>query len=168
MRLQHCHKCKIPFATNASKHHCRSCGEGFCESCSSKSQPVPARGWYTDVRVCDNCYLEVPPSLSQSADDSEVRVRKYGEAVVSSISAVASVLEIPKSIIKDSARPSYWTPDNECINCICCGNPFGTLIPLHHCRECGKGVCDDCSNTRKPVPLRGWDNPVRVCDNCLK
>lgn len=163
-----CHKCKIPFAPTANKHHCRACGEGFCESCSSRSQPVPARGWYEDVRVCDSCYQVVPPSLSQSQDDVEIRARKYGEVVVNSFSAVASVLEIPKGLIKDTARPAYWTPDNECRNCECCGNPFGPLFPLHHCRECGKGVCDDCSTSRKPVPLRGWDNPVRVCDNCLK
>lgn len=91
----------------------------------------------------------------------------FSEAVINSISAVASVLDIPKEKIKDVARPSYWTPDSECIECTCCGNPFGTLIPLHHCRDCGKGVCDDCSTSRKPVPLRGWDNPVRVCDKCI-
>lgn len=166
--IMHCHKCKTPFPPASAKHHCRSCGEGFCEGCSSKKQPVPMRGWYTDVRVCDDCHLEIPPSLSVSTDDSEVRIRKYGEAVVSSITAVASVLEIPKGIIKDTVRPAYWMPDHECENCICCGNPFGSLIPLHHCRDCGRGVCDDCSNTRKPVPYRGWDTAVRVCDICLK
>ncbi|KAB0796609.1 hypothetical protein PPYR_10670 [Photinus pyralis] len=166
--IMHCHKCKTPFPPASAKHHCRSCGEGFCEACSSKKQPVPMRGWYTDVRVCDDCYLEIPPSLSLTTDDVEVRFRKYGEAVVSSITAVASVLEIPKGLIKDTVRPAYWMPDNECKNCICCGNPFGPVIPLHHCRDCGRGVCDDCSNTRKPVPYRGWDTAVRVCDICLK
>ena len=29
------------------------------------------------------------------------------------------------------------------------------------------GVCNSCSATRRPVPHRGWDTPVRVCDNCL-
>ncbi|XP_018333746.1 zinc finger FYVE domain-containing protein 1 isoform X2 [Agrilus planipennis] len=166
--ITHCHKCKTPFQQNAAKHHCRSCGEGFCEGCSSKLQPVPSRGWYTDVRVCDDCYQETPPSLSHCVDESEIRARKYGEAVVNSITAVASVLDIPKGIIKDTARPSYWMPDNECDKCCCCENPFGPIFPLHHCRECGKGVCDDCSNTRKPVPYRGWNTPVRVCDNCIK
>ncbi|ENN80172.1 hypothetical protein YQE_03398, partial [Dendroctonus ponderosae] len=63
-------------------------------------------------------------------------------------------------------RPSYWTPDSECINCVLCNNPFGTQLPLHHCRDCGKGVCDNCSTSRKPVPVKGWDSPVRVCDTC--
>ena len=40
------------------------------------------------------------------------------------------------------------------------------VVSLHHCRSCGNGVCDDCSRTRKPVPVQGWDQPVRICDKC--
>jgi hypothetical protein len=40
------------------------------------------------------------------------------------------------------------------------------IVSLHHCRNCGNGVCDECSRTRKPVPIRGWDQPVRVCNKC--
>lgn len=36
----------------------------------------------------------------------------------------------------------------------------------HHCRACGQGVCGPCSTHNKPVPSRGWDHPVRVCDSC--
>ncbi|XP_022905630.1 zinc finger FYVE domain-containing protein 1-like [Onthophagus taurus] len=161
-----CNKCKTPFPPTSKKHHCRSCGEGFCEKCSSKTQPVPSRGWRDPVRVCDVCYTENLPSLSQTIDDNEVKIRKFGETVISSISAVAYALEIPKDIIKDTARPSYWTPDSECLYCWCCEMPFGPIVPLHHCRECGKGVCDDCSQRRKRVPFRGWDYPVRVCKKC--
>lgn len=124
---------------------------------------MPARGWYEDVRVCDHCYLEEPPSLNHVADGTALRTRRMGETA---ISVMKSVLDVPKEIIKDSARPLYWTPDNECIHCAVCGKVFGPLCSLHHCRECGKGVCDGCSNSRKPVPSRGWDTPVRVCNHC--
>lgn len=78
------------------------------------------------------------------------------------------VLEIPLNALKDSARPAYWMPDEECTNCSVCLKPFHLpKLRLHHCRQCGKGVCDDCSKSRKTVPLRGWDTPVRVCDNCI-
>lgn len=36
----------------------------------------------------------------------------------------------------------------------------------HHCRACGQGVCGPCSSHIRPVPSRGWDHPVRVCDGC--
>lgn len=38
----------------------------------------------------------------------------------------------------------------------------------HHCRSCGQAVCDFCSQNRKPVPERGWNSDVRVCDCCNK
>ncbi|KAH8387037.1 hypothetical protein KR093_004220, partial [Drosophila rubida] len=36
----------------------------------------------------------------------------------------------------------------------------------HHCRRCGQAVCSECSNRRMPVPERGWQTEVRVCDAC--
>lgn len=52
-----CHKCHTVFQDNDTKHHCRACGEGFCDGCSSKAAPVPERGWgLAPVRVCDVCY----------------------------------------------------------------------------------------------------------------
>jgi zinc finger FYVE domain-containing protein 1 len=116
--------------------------------------------------VCDRCYQDQPPSMNTKVDGTEVRTRRIGESVINSISVVKSILDKPKELIKETARPSYWTPDNECINCYVCDKPFGVLMGLHHCRDCGQGVCDKCSTTRKPVPLRGWDTPVRVCDKC--
>ncbi|CAH1962256.1 unnamed protein product [Acanthoscelides obtectus] len=166
--IKECHKCNTPFEPSAKKHHCRSCGEGFCETCSSKNQPVPERGWFSDVRVCDDCYKEEPPSMSNAADGGENVVRQLGETVVNSFSAVKTVLHYPKEFIKEQARPAYWTPDAECIRCCACEEEFSLTKPLHHCRDCGRGVCAECSQSRKPVPLRGWHTPVRVCDKCCR
>ena len=112
------------------------------------------------------------------------------------------MLEYPINAIKDSARPTYWVPDDEITSCFICDTLFDKgnttsslttslkaddgrpgahqinhtshnqttssvqLAKLHHCRKCGQGVCDDCSRTKKPVPTRGWDQPVRICDKC--
>ncbi|XP_067011920.1 zinc finger FYVE domain-containing protein 1 isoform X2 [Anabrus simplex] len=170
--IKHCHKCKKVFMATATKHHCRACGEGFCEECSSRAMPVPERGWMTPVRVCDFCYSKASSGegsgILDDIDDTEVRVRKYSEAVVSTLSTVASVLEYPRGLIKDTARPVYWVPDQEVTHCCCCDAPFGPRLALHHCRDCGRGVCSDCSTGRRPVLRRGWENPVRVCDECMK
>ncbi|XP_058809762.1 zinc finger FYVE domain-containing protein 1-like [Phymastichus coffea] len=163
--IRHCHKCNLPFAPTDTKHHCRACGEGFCETCSSKIKCVPERNWFRPVRVCDDCYNKDPNS-NELGDD--VSVRKVSEHVVSTLSAVGSVLTYSKSLVKEQARPSYWVPDSEVINCCVCDKHFGGIVTLHHCRDCGRGVCQDCSPHRKPVPRRGWDHPVRVCDACTK
>lgn len=73
---------------------------------------------------------------------------------------------ILKGWIKDSARPEYWVPDKDCIKCICCQTDFSEKLTIHHCRNCGKGVCDSCSQQRREVLVYGWETPVRVCDDC--
>lgn len=56
-RILHCALCNNEFGQLDQKHHCRLCGNGLCSTCSSKSKPVPERGWgETSVRVCDRCY----------------------------------------------------------------------------------------------------------------
>lgn len=55
--FQCCRKCERVFSDNEQKHHCRSCGKGFCDNCSTNKRPVPERGWGDVlVRVCDKCY----------------------------------------------------------------------------------------------------------------
>ncbi|KAJ1562760.1 Vacuolar protein-sorting-associated protein 27 [Nowakowskiella sp. JEL0078] len=42
-----------------SDHHCRSCGQCYDQSCSSKSIPLPQFGITHDVRVCDGCFVKI-------------------------------------------------------------------------------------------------------------
>lgn len=169
--IKYCYQCKILFGPTDDKHHCRDCGEGFCAQCSSKTKCVPNRNWYSPVRVCDTCYEK---ETNYSSDDSleppveDVGVRKVTEHVVSTFNVVGTVLSYSKSFIKDSVRPSYWIPDSEVISCCVCERKFSETLLLHHCRACGRGVCHECSQHRKPVPHRGWEHPVRVCNACVK
>ena len=69
--------------------------------------------------------------------------------------------------MKDAARPAYWVPDQDIQACCECRKDFcAARLSIHHCRACGQGVCDDCSQERRAVPSRGWDHPVRVCNGC--
>ncbi|XP_063697419.1 zinc finger FYVE domain-containing protein 1-like [Culicoides brevitarsis] len=203
--ITNCCVCKDNFEEfNLRIHHCRACGDGVCNACSKHQMSVPLKGWDTPVRVCNNCREEMlrlrAPTAALSttvssvnsngggaSDENDVLVRKYGEAVINTLSTVASVLEYPKDFIKDSARPSYWVPDSEASNCKLCEMRFGTAEELdknsqvngrssphkgmdrkrHHCRSCGQAVCNSCSLHRRPVPERGWTIDVRVCDSCI-
>jgi len=57
--ITHCRKCKVKFDPrdyqHCTKHHCRACGKGFCDGCSSYNEIVPDRGWDYPVRVCETC-----------------------------------------------------------------------------------------------------------------
>lgn len=53
-------KCQKLFTTVIRKHHCRSCGNIFCNECSSKQAQMT--GHPKPVRVCDHCYQELNQS----------------------------------------------------------------------------------------------------------
>ena len=57
-----------------------------------------------------------------------------------------------------------WEEDGQVAECRTCARPFGLLRRKHHCRACGKIVCDACSRGRRVVA--GSANPKRVCDAC--
>lgn len=59
-----------------------------------------------------------------------------------------------------------WEPNSASEQCRVCGvfwNIF--LVWEHHCRSCGKVVCDSCSLARIPLPYYTGD--VRACTVCL-
>ena len=202
---QVCGDCKKEFATpSETKHHCRACGGGFCDKCSSKTMPVPWRGWGNiPVRVCNNCYTHhhgkqekrVKTSGKSSSSDSRqkktitdskmdstsarvkdinktdsseanVTARYVGEVMQSAVGLVTGAISYPKGVIVESARPVYWVSDDKITSCYNCKSEFGANDSKHHCRACGRGFCDKCSTHQLPVPSRGWDYPVRVCDSC--
>lgn len=36
----------------------------------------------------------------------------------------------------------------------------------HHCRQCGRAICQSCSPNQLTVPEKGWTWNVRVCNDC--
>jgi zinc finger FYVE domain-containing protein 1 len=192
-----CTRCRKPFVDIIDKkHHCRGCGKGFCDKCSTKRKIIPWWSPSDPVRVCDSCFIKdnIPePKTSNAASNSnnpystnnqssgstnslaqlgisgnnDVIARKVTETVQETFGVIAYATKIPFDVIKESARPSYWKPDSECVKCALCKKDFDEFLLLHHCRSCGNGVCNNCSPHLRPVPSRGWETPVRVCNNCV-
>ena len=54
-----CHRCRTHFSLVMRKHHCRACGQVFCNQCSGKCSILPKYGFEKEVRVCDTCYEKV-------------------------------------------------------------------------------------------------------------
>lgn len=64
---QHCKICREALETI---HHCRKCGDGFCDACSDQRMPVPELGWGEEpVRVCSDCYNARNTSSTSSVKD---------------------------------------------------------------------------------------------------
>lgn len=51
-----CSSCTVSFSFLNRRHHCRRCGNIFCQKCSSKRIALPQFGFEKLVRVCDGCY----------------------------------------------------------------------------------------------------------------
>lgn len=52
-----CPTCPTKFSATNRKHHCRSCGQIFCDKCSSKKTKTTTSK--KPVRVCNKCFTEL-------------------------------------------------------------------------------------------------------------
>ncbi|KAI1756585.1 hypothetical protein F4782DRAFT_272457 [Xylaria castorea] len=55
--------------------------------------------------------------------------------------------DVPQSITLPT-----WQPDTEVTHCPICGVRFSMFLRRHHCRKCGRVVCDGCSPHRITIP----------------
>jgi len=69
-----CHNCREIFSLFRRRHHCRYCGEIFCDECSISRQPIPQYNFFTPVRVCDtcNCLLQ-----TETRSNKETQVKTF-------------------------------------------------------------------------------------------
>jgi len=61
-----CNRCRVAFGMMTRQHHCRACGQVFCNKCSSKFCPLPKFGIEREVRVCDPCFDQYGPKDQDS------------------------------------------------------------------------------------------------------
>ena len=78
-----CSKCHSEFGLMQRKHHCRACGNIFCNKCSSKQAIIPKYGIEKEVRVCDACYGELVKKSpkGKSNDDNELPAEYLNSAL---------------------------------------------------------------------------------------
>lgn len=55
-----------------------------------------------------------------------------------------------------------WQPDSEVSECPICHRQFSLLFRRHHCRKCGRVVCNDCSPHRITIPRQFIVHPPSI------
>lgn len=63
-----CTSCGTNFNAFVRKHHCRNCGEIFCDKCTQGRTPLTAEEEAPAVRVCDRCMAEVTQRLANARE----------------------------------------------------------------------------------------------------
>mmetsp|Transcript_18056 Transcript_18056/g.13103 ORF Transcript_18056/g.13103 Transcript_18056/m.13103 type:complete len:80 (-) Transcript_18056:63-302(-) len=53
-------------------------------------------------------------------------------------------------------KPPLWVPDHLALQCMRCEAEFTFFRRIHHCRNCGKCFCGNCSNHWKNIEQFGY------------
>ncbi|XP_045551374.1 WD repeat and FYVE domain-containing protein 3 isoform X1 [Salmo salar] len=62
-----CSGCTVRFSLTERRHHCRNCGQLFCQKCSRFQSEIKRLKISSPVRVCQNCYYNL--QHERSAED---------------------------------------------------------------------------------------------------
>uniref|UniRef100_H3D562 FYVE, RhoGEF and PH domain containing 6 n=1 Tax=Tetraodon nigroviridis TaxID=99883 RepID=H3D562_TETNG len=78
--------------------------------------------------------------------------------------------EETEAVVDDSAplgsKAPIWIPDLRATMCMICTCEFTITWRRHHCRACGKVVCQACSANKYYLEYLK-NQPARVCDHCF-
>jgi len=70
--VANCRTCSVKFTWKKRRHHCRICGDIFCEECS----PPQAMSRFELVRVCDSCIKKTMAKKAQEIRDNAAQKKK--------------------------------------------------------------------------------------------
>ncbi|TYZ59750.1 hypothetical protein PybrP1_009825 [[Pythium] brassicae (nom. inval.)] len=66
---ERCYGCHASFSLVLRRHHCRRCGNVFCDACSSARIPLLSAGFSTPVRVCEKCCVAAKKAHAKMVED---------------------------------------------------------------------------------------------------
>lgn len=122
----------------------------------------------------DNHYHHTPRRNSRT--DSTMAMAEREVIDLTGSSPVRSSADCPTRPLHRHRTPSNtsrgyvvprWQADNEANECPICGRPFSFLFRRHHCRKCGRVVCNECSPHRITIPRQYIVHPPGSLDEPL-
>ncbi|KAG6586831.1 myotubularin-like protein [Phytophthora cinnamomi] len=68
---ERCYSCRAAFSLMLRRHHCRRCGNVFCDACSSARMPLVNSGFFAPVRVCAKCSVAAKKAHAKMVHDRQ-------------------------------------------------------------------------------------------------
>ena len=121
----------------------------------------------------------------QRTSDGSGAVRQFSSRALRSLSeASVPILEATAKDswdrLRENVQPRHWISSRTCLQCMECSKELRSLrceqqdLPeditdwssAHHCRNCGRVICNTCAVGRERMPWRGEFRPVLVCGPC--
>ncbi|XP_052196316.1 protein FREE1-like [Diospyros lotus] len=139
-----CSSCGTQFNAFIRRHHCRNCGDIFCDKCTQGRIALTADQYAVPVRVCDRCMAEVSQRLAnpnrkvtppQSHEDLAKKLKEEMEKNRKASSGLTS--DASGTRMKEVACPTCTVhlqvqvpvSGSETIECSVCQHPF--LVSAH-------------------------------------
>ncbi|CAG8578740.1 140_t:CDS:2, partial [Dentiscutata heterogama] len=135
------------------KHNCRKCGKLFCDAhcrvpmkLNKQAHHDPDGFW---CRVCDDCFQS-----REEGNRLEKRLEKLAKVYATQSSPENNTqggLKPPLTMMhrRRASEQSIvkWEDDASVTSCPLCETQFGKITNRrHHCRLCGRVVCEKCSS----------------------
>ena len=84
--------------------------------------------------------------------------------ITKAVEKVLNNMRTRNQMIETHIKPLF-VPDDRVTKCMVCNASFSLFTRRHHCRFCGKCVCNSCSLIRLPQPP--FNNFERACNICV-
>eukprot|EP00250_Pteridium_aquilinum_P032857 c4813_g1_i1 orf=266-2470(-) len=135
-----CSACSNDFGAFLRRHHCRNCGDVFCDKCTHGRTALTAEEDAPIVRVCDRCLAEVTQRLSNAKEISSkpVAAPRTHEDLAKKLQE-----EMERNSSKRSTTSSNSTGGKErsgqttVLNCNACGSISLVNGGTTRCPACG-------------------------------
>ncbi|OIW06299.1 hypothetical protein TanjilG_17673 [Lupinus angustifolius] len=131
-----CTACGGDFGAFNRRHHCRNCGDIFCDKCTHGRIALTADENAQPVRVCDRCMAEVTQRLSNAKESSSKPVVQSHEDLARKLQASSKsegtgrrMKEVACPICTVHLQVQVPSSGSETIECGVCQHPF--LVSSH-------------------------------------
>ncbi|MCO5610541.1 hypothetical protein L7F22_064780 [Adiantum nelumboides] len=138
--VKKCSACSSDFGPFLRRHHCRNCGDVFCDKCTHGRTALTADEDAPIVRVCDRCLAEVTQRLSNAKEISNrpVSAPRTHEDLAKKLQEELERNSSKKSTtISSSTGAKERSGQTSVLNCSACGSISLVSGSTTRCPTCG-------------------------------